>query len=195
MQLPSPGQLVKESLTLPRNAARRLLGVPLDLRSGGALMLLAVIAGTLVAEAMRWVLPGTVGGFQDALLAQPVVAVGLQFGLLVLMSLAAAVIGRALGGTGTLPQALVLIAWLQVMMVLIQLVQFVLLLLIPLFGLLVGIASVIWFFWALAVFIAELHGFENVLKVLGMILLSMVSILFAFAVLLSLLGVSMPQIG
>lgn len=195
MTLPNVRQLIRESLLTPKAAARRLLELPISLSESVAAMGLAVVLGTIIAEAMRLTVPSSMNRMSDMLLAQPLVAAALQFVLLLAVAAAIVAIGRFAGGRGTLPQAVLMIGWIQVVMVVIQLGQFALLFLVPPLAALVGLASVLWFFWALSAFVAELHGFDSLLKVLGMIIVSMVTILFALALLLSLLGVPLPQMS
>jgi hypothetical protein len=56
----------------------------------------------------------------------------------------------------------------------------------------IALASFALFFWLLSNFIAELHGFTSIPKVLGMILISMIGLTFGITILLSIIGVSMP---
>jgi hypothetical protein len=87
------------------------------------------------------------------------------------------------------------VVWLQVMMAGFQAVQVVGLLLVPVLAALANIAAVMWFLWALASFTAELHGFRSVPKTALMIFLSLTAVLFVVATLLTLLGVSVPQMN
>ena len=89
------------------------------------------------------------------------------FQTMILLGLVVAVqtIGRRAGGSGTFPDALLLLAWLQFVMIAVQIAQLVVLLVVPpLFGL-VTMASLAIFMWLLVNFTMALHGFTSALKV------------------------------
>ncbi len=188
-------RLVAQSLTLPRSAARRVLGAPVATGQWVALAALALILGTLLAGVARALLPVAGNPVAQALASAPLLTTLLQFALYLGISWVIAAIGRAFGGHGDLAGALALMAWLQVMMLLLQMAQLVVLLVLPLLGAMAGAAVAVWFFWALSAFIAELHGFAGLLKVLGGVLICGGTILFAVSALVALTGVPLPEMN
>jgi Yip1 domain len=154
-------QLGRQSLEDPRAGLRKVLslGVPLPARTAG-LVLMAVLSALLIHLGFLF-LPAT-----DDPLAQFMSQSPLRTALIQWLILAASVllihrVGRAFGGKGSLPDALLVVVWLQVIMLGVQVVQFLVLILIPSFAGLVNLAGLVVFFWLFTSFIAELHGFAS----------------------------------
>jgi hypothetical protein len=102
--------------------------------------------------------------------------------------------GRMFGGTGSFPDTLLLVAWVQFVMLGFQAVQLVALVLVPpLFGI-VTILSLIVFLRTLTVFVQMLHGFDSALKVGVGIFFAFFAVAFAMAMVLSVFGlIPMPE--
>jgi Yip1 domain len=154
-------QLGRQSLEDPRAGLRKVLslGVPLPARTAG-LVLMAVLSALLIHLGFLF-LPAT-----DDPLAQFMSQSPLRTALIQWLILAASVllihrVGRVFGGKGSLPDALLVVVWLQVIMLGVQVVQFLVLILIPSFAGLVNLAGLVVFFWLFTSFIAELHGFAS----------------------------------
>lgn len=68
----------------------------------------------------------------------------------------------------------------------------------PLLATLLGVVAIVLFFWLMTQFICELHGFEQPMNVFGMIIVSMVGIIFGVALLAAIasaiLGVEAPNV-
>ena len=71
--------------------------------------------------------------------------------------------------------------WLNAMLVLIQAGQLVALALVPPLAALLAIAAMFWALWAFANFVAELHGFQNPVIVLGGVVLTGIMLFFGTA--------------
>jgi len=179
---------LRETLADPQAAARSLIDLnpPVEGRWLG-LALVAVLSAFM----------GQVGVLMLAADQTPL-AVGagasvvVQGVLLVITVFAVHGVGRMFGGTGEFPDALLLVAWLQFLMVGLQAVQLLSLLLIPPLAGMIGILSIALFLWVLTNFVAVLHGFTSLGKVFGMILVTFMAVAFAVAFLLALLGIQGP---
>ncbi|MSU89957.1 hypothetical protein GE300_10085 [Rhodobacteraceae bacterium 2CG4] len=193
MMPPLLRQLFRESLVLPRSAARRILNLAPPPRAALSVALLAIIVSTLFGAAARLVLPPATNPLAEALLDAPLLATALQFGIYLVMAALVAGLGRLAGGRGDLPGALALMAWIQAMLTVLQVGQTAALLLLPALGNVAGVAVMLWFFYALSAFVAELHGFGNVLKVLGGVFISFIAVLLVLAFLVTLMGVPLPE--
>jgi hypothetical protein len=181
-------QAARLTVLAPREAARRIIAMQIPASTGWLGMALAVVLSALLSVISAKVSPYEVEPAYAALFASPLRLAMLQ-GLLLLLSLAMIMgLGRAFGGKGRLSDALVLMAWLEAVLILIQAAQMVLLLISPQIAVLLGLASFAIFLWVLAVFIAELHGFASGMKVLGMIILSF----FVLSFVMALFGVGLP---
>ncbi|MBC7739270.1 MAG: hypothetical protein H7245_19145, partial [Candidatus Saccharibacteria bacterium] len=79
-------------------------------------------------------------------------------------------LGRVFSGHGTLPQAVAMMAWLEVILILISTVQSVALILLPPLGVVLVPVGMVLSLWLITNFVAELHGFESLaLTLLGVI--------------------------
>ena len=96
---------------------------------------------------------------------------------------------RLWGGQGQFGAAVVAVAWLQAIFVLLQALQLVALYVLPPLAGLIGLVSILLFFWLLTHFVTEVHGFATpVLVLIGIILTGFaVSFVLAFAM-ISILG-------
>ena len=175
--------LMQLTLQDPTRAARELLaeGVPLAARTAG-LLLVAVLSALLVSLQIGdgTQAPDPITAF---MLGSPFRTAVLQWGFLALSVLLIHRVGRAFGGRGSLPDALLIVVWLQALMLGFQLVQLVVAPILPALAGLIALVSFVVYFWLLTHFIAELHGFASRgLVFLGMVLTGLAAG-FALAVL------------
>lgn len=184
--------LFRTTLTEPRDAVRRVLGMNLPEGARWQALVLGAILSTLLSQAA--VLMLRIEALAGAAPGSPFLAFALQLGALGLMAALIDRIGRAFGGRGSFPDALILVVWLQFVMVAVQLAQLFVLLILPPLASLVTIASIVLLFWLLTVFVAELHGFRSRVQVFLMILVSLFALSFVLALVLALLGVRPPEV-
>lgn len=123
-----------------------------------------------------------------AALLNPLVSGSVQLGFLVVMVYGVYFIGRRMGGTGSLDNTILLIAWSEFVMACLQVIQMVAILVMPYIAALIGIASVVLFFWLLTNFVKELHGFKSRGNVFIAILGSMFGFVIFLLVVLSVVG-------
>ena len=178
------GALVRQSLTRPREAAERLmaLSVPDDARWLG--FVIVVVLSVLLGQ-LSVILMGE-GAFAGGLLFMAMFQTSLLLGMVV----AVQGVGRALGGTGGFPDTLLLMAWLQFVMLVLQIVQIASLVLVPPLFSLITIASLVLFMWMLTNFIMALHGFTSGLKVFVGIIFTVFAMAVLLAILLGILGIA-----
>ncbi|WP_424967712.1 MULTISPECIES: Yip1 family protein [unclassified Dinoroseobacter] len=178
---PQEGASTILSMGLARNVLMQLLGL---------VVVASVITGQLGVFAMG-------GGLQDGamtgpFLMSPMIATFVQFALLIVLITSVHVIGRALGGRGSFEETLSLVIWLQFILLCLQVVQILALILFPVLGALIGLVSIVLFFWLLVNFIAVIHGFTSLGLVLVGVIISAFGILFAMSLILAMLGLSFP---
>lgn len=175
--------LARLSLRDPRAATRALLaeGVPLSARSAG-LLLMAVLS-TLILQASFVLAPPGDEPMAGFLASSPVRTAVVQWLILILTAVLTWRVGRAFGGSGNLPDSLLVVVWLQLLMLGVQILQLVAFVLIPPFAGLIGLVGFGLFLWLSVNFIAELHGFRS----LGAVFAGMVVTTFAAALLAALL--------
>lgn len=153
--------LAKLTLQDPRQAARALLaeGVPLPARTAG-LILVAVVSALLASLQIR-LDPQDLDPLSAMLLASPFRAALVQWGFLALSVVLIYRVGRAFGGTGSFPDALLIVVWLQCLTLVLQLLQLVSGFIAPSLAGIIGLGGFALFLWLMTHFIAELHGFRS----------------------------------
>lgn len=186
LTLTNVATLMRETLTAPRATAARIVAMdpPDDARWLG--FVVVVVLSVLIGQASVVILGEE--GFGGSLIFMAV------FQTMILLGLVVAVqgIGRLAGGTGTFPDALLLLAWLQFVMIAVQIVQLLALLLVPpLFGF-VTMAALAIFMWLLVNFTMALHGFTSAMKVMVGTVFSFFGLAVVLAIVLALLGLG-PQ--
>lgn len=179
-------RLLRETYEDPRAMARRIMA--LELSTGPAYLALALVAvastflASLAEMLARWANPASDPGIYGSPFALTLMQL---FG----MMLGAGLIcwgGRLFGGKGTWAQTLPLVAWLQIVFVILQAVQFALMLALPFLTLPLFFFTLFSVFFLTAHFIAALHGFHSTFRIiLGMILVLFV-VSFALALVLML---------
>jgi hypothetical protein len=180
-------QAARRTVKAPREVARSLIDMQLPASFGWMAVTLAVVLSTVLSVLSGLILPMDEPGL-SALFASPMSLALTQALVLLMLLMFIQGLGRAMGGKGQLSDALVLLAWLEGILTLIQAMQLVLLLVSPVLAMLLGIVSFVVFLRVLAHFIAELHGFTSAGKVMGMILLSFLVV----SILMATLGIGLP---
>lgn len=176
-----------------REGAEEVLSLGVPREALWTALLLVVVLSILLAQATSLLFTGTpsMGGLPIG----PVPAGLVQLLLMIVMIFAIFWIGRAMGGSGSFEEAILLVVWLQFIMVCLQGVQaFALLVMPPLAGL-IGVFGLVLFLWLLTNFIAVLHGFNSLVQVFLMVLVSAFGIAFGLSLILTLIGVAMPMMG
>jgi hypothetical protein len=185
--LPPPAALIREALVTPRASARRMLGLGLPLGTVLAALGLSAVASTFIVH-LSLVLVGSDPGPEGTIMfPAPLPLAVMQLLLAVLMAGAVHIIGTTLGGRGTFGGALVVVAWLQLLLVVVQIAQTVFVLVLPPLGFLASMLAIAVFFWLLTHFVAELHGFNNTIAVFFGIIAAMVGLSLMVAIALALL--------
>ena len=189
------GDLLRHTLRDPRSAARAILGLDLPVQARWLALVLVVVLTVLATQIGLQLFPLPASSAWDVLMRNGLLAVPLQVAFLALVALGMSHVGRRFGGRGRFDDALILVAWLETVMLVVQLAQLVAVLAVPPLGLLIGVVSLGLFFWLLTAFTAELNGFDSLPKVFLGILGTMFLTGFALVALLATLGISLPVPG
>lgn len=185
--------MVGRSLRAPAEGASEILSLGVPREALGTIIALVVVLSVIFAEITARLMGGEMSGPMEAVFANPVAVGAFQLAVLLVTIGAVYGIGRMMGGTGTLEEAALLVAWLQFIMVCLQVVQTVALVLVPPLGALIGIASLVLFLWLLTHFVAVLHGFQSLGQVFAMIVVSIFTLAFVLSVLLALFGIGIQM--
>lgn len=189
--LPNLLMLARDTVSDPREGARRVLAMGLPEGVLWQALVLAVALSVLLTELGQALGPSRVDPMVAVFLQNPLPAAIIQGGLLVVMVYAIHFIARGFGGTGDFAGALALVVWLQFIMVCLQVVQTVFLVVMPPVSALIGLFGIGLFFWLLSHFVAVLNGFPSVLKTFFGIVVSMIGIVVGLNLLLLILGLSL----
>ncbi len=183
-------QLVIDTLMRPRDAAGRVLAlqVPPAVLAQGALLI--ACASMLLAYLALLVGGAAIDPVSAMVLDAPIAAAGAQFAMMALIVALTYRLGRAFGGKGAFLPAATAVVWLNAVTLLIQAAQVVVLAIAPPIAGLISIATVIWLLWAYANFIAELHGFDSPVVVLGVVVLTAVMTVLGVTFLAAILGIA-----
>lgn len=192
MTLDSLQDLLRLTIANPRAAAARLKALNLPVQTGWTAMLLVSVASAFLGFIGFMASPAQGDPGVAAMFGSPLRTALIQFTVLALTGVLAYSVGRRFGGTGTLAQALVLVAWVQVPPIVLQILQLVVMALAPGLAPLVGIVGFALYAVLLSLFIAELHGFRSgVVVFFGILAVSFLVALVAAFVFAILIGV--PQ--
>src|SRR5690606_36321893 len=125
------GGLLAQTFRDPDGVARRII----SLRLGGQVLLpalaLVAVLTVLIMVAMSAVF-GSVAAPLAAMVSHRLAGVATQAGGVALLAAAVGLIGRLCGGQGRVIEALALVIWIELVMVLLAAAQFVALLILPL---------------------------------------------------------------
>lgn len=178
--------LARTSLRAPRDAADRImtLGLPRDVL-WTALALVAVVNTFLVLLAVNMSTPPLElpGYFQ-----RPIALFLLITGMTVIYVHAIYWAGLMLGGKGSLNDVLALVIWFQVLRAVAQVAVVVLSLAVPVLGLMLSLAILIWGAWIILNFIAAAMHLPSVAHALGVLIVSAVGLVIGLGLLLALIG-------
>jgi Yip1 domain len=178
--------LARLTLQDPRQATRALLaeGVPMRARTGG--LLLVAVVSALLASLQVGTSPQALDPLTAFMLASPFRAAVVQWLFLALSVVLIHRVGRAFGGRGTLPDALLIVVWLQLLTLALQVLQLIATLVAPPLAGIIGLGGFVLFLWLMTAFITELHGFASRgLVFLGMVLTALgAGLVLGFALIL-----------
>lgn len=186
------GQLAIDSFLRPRSAARQVLALPIGpvsvVQAAGAVTCIGLVLGYLGLRLSG----GAIDPISASVLSMPLLGAAIQFGVMALVAALTFRIGRMFGGAGGFWGAAAIVVWLNAVTLAIQLVQLAALAVVPPFAGLIAIATLFWLLWAYANFVTELHGFASPVMVLGVVVLTVIVIVFGLTMLVAILGLS-PQ--
>lgn len=172
---------VRLTLRDPRGAARIIIGMRLPGSVGWAAMTLMVVASALLSSVSAMIFPMDLPPELTAMFSSPfrlaeAQAIVLGVGLMLIHG-----VGRMFGGTGRFSDALLLMAWMEALLILLQVLQMVAMLLLPPLASMLGFLGIAVFVWLLVNFVAKLHGFGSLLKVFLAFVGTILAISFAMA--------------
>lgn len=176
--------LVLLSFRDPRGVARHILSLPLGENGRWAGFALMVVTSALMMHLLSSVTP--LVGPEGEMMEPPgpfFWAMTVGVGMSILTGLAFGV-GRMFGGRARASDMAVLVAWLQLVQLVLAAAQLVVMLILPVFANVLELVSLLVFLWLLTAFVAEAHGFRSNLAVAGGVAVVFVVMVLVLTVLL-----------
>ncbi|MFU1476845.1 Yip1 family protein [Roseovarius sp. C7] len=187
--------LFKQSLTEPREAGRYIIG--LNLPAQFLWMALAFLAAvmSLLVSGMFQIVPLPEGEMGDMMRMNPAYRTPLVFALMqwgqaVISVVVLTWIGRLFGGRARVEDMLAVTIWIQLIALVLGLGVGVLAVLLPPLGAFAILAYIAWALFITVAMIDAAHGFENMLKSLGVFIASIVALALGSALIAGMIGVS-----
>lgn len=181
MNFSNLGDLVVLSVRNPAAAYRVLQGLGLPLYARWMVMVLAASLAALLVALISYLIPSETDDLVTAISMQPISYAGMQLLGMLIMTAAITFLGRAFGGTGTFPDAMLIIGWIEMLMVASSALQIVLALVFPAAAQFVVTISIALALYLLVTMTKALHGFSN----MGKVILGFMASLFGLAILLT----------
>ncbi|MCX7888480.1 MAG: hypothetical protein N2422_01970 [Rhodobacteraceae bacterium] len=188
--------LLRTTLGDPRAGARGLLalGLPVEARwlAAGTVVVLSLLMSQLLLLAA----PADPSNPVETMMRSPLAAATTQ-GLLILgLAFGMSVVAGWFGGTARFADGLLLAAWLEFVLLVVQLGLVAVLLVLPALSLVAGILSVGLFFWYLTAFTAEANGFRSAGRTLAGVVAGLFAGAFLMVLILSVLGLvpELPEV-
>lgn len=179
----------RTTLRNPRAGAQMVLDLDLPVSVGWIALGLMAVASTILSS-LTFLTSAVVDEPEiSAMFANPFSLAILQAIILTLVALGIYGVGRYFGGRGSLAGAVVLTAWLEFVLLLVQVVQFCLWQIWPALAEVLGLVGLMLFIWLLIQFIKQLHGFESGFLVFLMIIATVLTASVFLSVLMLASGV------
>lgn len=188
------GALLMQTLRDPQGVARRLIAAELPVQARWTAVALVAVLAVIGLKLALWISPEAEPTVFTAL-GDPRFGLPVQFVSVVLLSVVMVIAGRVQGGAGQFLDALVLVTWIEVIMLVAQVLQIASLLILPPLSLMISIASLVLFFWLMVQFTAALHGLSELGRVFLALVVGFVAVLFLVAVLAGIFGFTPPPTG
>lgn len=191
-------ELMVLTLRQPTAAVARLraLNLPMSARWMGLVLAVCLSAGLSWISLVLFPADPTVettGTAMSRMAAQPLVMAAVQAGVLVMTAVLMTVVGRAFGGTGDFPDALLLIVWIELVLFVVQLAQLVLALVFPPLAAILFLIAMILLVGLSILFTKALHGFESTARVALGVFATLLAAGMVLTLLAAALGLTPPM--
>lgn len=161
MRLGDLGDLVVLTLRDSSAAMRALRGLNLPMGARWMALFLAVVLSRFLSVIVMAMFPSTLEGPMAELLTDPVTMGVIELGISIVTAFMVILVGRLFGGMGTFPDAILVIAWIQLILVAVQAVQVLMMAVMPASALLLGLVALILSIYLSVTMTKALHGFRS----------------------------------
>ncbi|NRB35163.1 MAG: YIP1 family protein [Rhodobacteraceae bacterium] len=183
--MPNIKDLVILTITDPARAARDILSMNIPSEAGWTALLAVSAFNAFIFGLGDLLTPEPPDGMVLFTLT-PMAFFGLLVPALAMLVYAMYWAGRGLGGTGSLPEILTLMTWLQFVNALVRIAAVVMQLIIPVFAALLVFVAMVWGLWITANFVDQGHRLNSPLKAFGVMLAAGLGIVLALSFLITL---------
>lgn len=177
----------------PTQVVHALRAMNLPMASRWLVLILAVSLSAILAWLSTKLFPVDLDTAFTRMTAQPMVIASAQFVIVVLTAWLMASVGRAFGGTGDFPDALLLVTWIEFVLLVIQSAQVIMMILFPAIGALLSLLAVVVFVGLFVLFTKALHGFQSTAKVVFGIVGTFLAVGFVLSIIGQILGI-IPEV-
>ncbi|MFV0492707.1 MAG: YIP1 family protein [Pseudorhodobacter sp.] len=155
--------LVQETVITPRLAARRIMAMGLGADFAWMALFLMAVGSAFLTHLSFALSPAPMQEMLGGLMASPIRTAIVQ-GMVMVVSVFLVHRMGLIHSTrkASFAEAILLVTWLQFVLLCAQLLQIVALLILPPLSDVIGLAGLVVFFWVLANFVTELHGYRSV---------------------------------
>ncbi|MEO1541300.1 MAG: YIP1 family protein [Pseudomonadota bacterium] len=185
-------ELVKDLLGLtlvdPRAAARKVIALDYDAATLATIASLLIVVAAMLSTLFSPGIDPADESFMGLLARNPLVVALLEIVVFVIVAIALWKAGGIFGGTGTFGEVLSVATWNQMISLVVQIFLILLILFIPP---LVGPVFLLTFALRIYVFVVSLqvaHDFDNIFVTAGVILLSLMGVLFVAGIVAMVFG-------
>ena len=183
--------LARQAVTEPREAASTLLSMGVPKEAYWPAFFALVALSVLLTEVL-----GTLSPAPESIISPgPLVMAALTAVISAVSVWAIWKVGRAVGGTGSFDEALLLTVFLQAILFAGQLVELGLLILLPPLAGLFSVALIVIAFWLNINFIAALHGFTSLWRAFGVLVMATIGVALVLIFLMTLTGIGPDMTG
>lgn len=184
--------LARTSFRDPKQALRMLQSLDLSIEARWLALLLAVTLSAVLAVIASSFFPLTPETGVMGLTRRPFHLAGMQLVGMVIGAWLLANVGRMFGGHGSFADALLIVAWVELLLAAVQAVQVVLMLIFPFFAAFLGFAAIVAFIYLVVQFTKALHGFQSTLGVIMGLFATAFAAGLVLSVIMAIMGVQPP---
>lgn len=149
----------------PRSGARRVMAANLSMNEAALALLIVAILTAIISAFVGQMASGVDAAAMPMAALSPVQWAVMQIAAMFVGAALIAAVGRFFGGQGTLAQSIALLAWAEFIVLIVQIAQVLAMFILPPAAVILAVIGIALTLWLIVNFVAELHGFDSLLKV------------------------------
>ena len=149
----------------PRGGARRVMAANLSMNEAALALLIVAILTAILSAFVGQMASGVDTEAMPLAALSPVQWAVMQIAAMFVGAALIAGVGRSFGGHGTLAQSIALLAWAEFIVLMVQVAQVLSMFILPPVAVILAVIGIALTLWLIVNFVAEVHGFESLIKV------------------------------